>query len=72
MNKEEVTTLEELKTAKQLLRKALDYLEPSNIVHPVYIPPAQQLRNRADEMDAQEKFLNEVKMFLGLPTNITF
>jgi hypothetical protein len=54
--------------ALELLKKIRPYVRNGNggaiAVHAVYISPAQQLRNQADEMEAKERLLYEVDQFL--------
>ena len=39
----------------ELLRRIESYVWPSNIIHAVYIPPAQQLRNEANRIEQMER-----------------
>lgn len=57
-----------LENAIQLLRAARKYLYPSqgvNAVYAVYVSPAQQMRNSADELDYREKICHEIDEFLA-------
>lgn len=54
---------ETVEVPRALLKRIYNRLAPSNIVHAVYIPPAQAMRNAADEIerkDADNALLREI------------
>ena len=46
-----------IKEQIELLERIYNYLAPSNMTHALYIPPAQELRNRADRIEQEERDL---------------
>jgi len=48
-----------------LLRRAHSYLTPSCTMGPVYISPAQQLRDQADEIEERETFIVELEQAIN-------
>jgi len=51
MKEEQIITEED----RLLLKRIYDYLNPNEYVRAVYISPAQQLRNSADELERKER-----------------
>lgn len=57
---------EEENEAIKLLEEAATYLITSNVVNTIYIPPAQQLRNLAANMERKEDFIRRLREYLQL------
>lgn len=57
-----------MEQAIKYLRELRKYVRDSSgleSIHAVYIPPAQQMRNAADEMERKDALLREIDEFLS-------
>lgn len=57
--------METLLIPRALAVRILNLLETKNIMNAVYISPAQQLRNAADELEQKERDIAEFRSFLN-------